>query len=152
MTSKEKAADLRLRRVYGISLDEYNQKLKKQNGGCWICGRPPKKVRLAVDHNHDIAKIKIKTRQVMDGKDNKLWIASVFEGSSREVISSSEDRSKAVAAVRLELKRRSVRGLLCMICNHKILGPIERFKVAPAKIIAYLLAFDSDNLLLRRKR
>jgi hypothetical protein len=31
-----------------------------------------------------------------------------------------------------------VRGGLCSICNHKILGRIERYKVAPEAIVAYL--------------
>lgn len=33
-----------------------------------------------------------------------------------------------------------VRGLLCAICNHKILGVIERFRVPPQKIVDYLTA------------
>jgi hypothetical protein len=31
-----------------------------------------------------------------------------------------------------------VRGLCCYICNHKILGFIERYKVPPEAIVAYL--------------
>jgi hypothetical protein len=31
-----------------------------------------------------------------------------------------------------------VRGGLCGICNHKILGMIERFKVSPEAIVAYI--------------
>jgi hypothetical protein len=31
-----------------------------------------------------------------------------------------------------------VRGALCGICNHKILGMIERYKVSPEAIVAYL--------------
>jgi hypothetical protein len=34
--------------------------------------------------------------------------------------------------------RLVVRGGLCGICNHKILGMIERFKVSPEAIVAYL--------------
>lgn len=57
-----------------------------------MCDRPPKKIRLAVDHDH--------------------------KGSGRE----------------------SVRGLLCGMCNRKIVGVIERFKVTPERIAAYLRA------------
>lgn len=37
---------------YGITVDQYDQMLKMGNGGCWICGRQPKKMRLAVEHDH----------------------------------------------------------------------------------------------------
>lgn len=42
----------RLRYNYGISPADYNKLLKEQNNSCAICGKPPEKVRLAVDHNH----------------------------------------------------------------------------------------------------
>lgn len=38
--------------LYGISLDIYNNMLKKQNYGCWICERSSPTRRLAVDHRH----------------------------------------------------------------------------------------------------
>lgn len=41
-----------LKRNYGITLEEYNGLLKKQNGGCAICGAKPKTRSLNVDHNH----------------------------------------------------------------------------------------------------
>ena len=34
----------------------YFKQLDDQNGGCWICGRPPKTRRLAGDHNHKTGK------------------------------------------------------------------------------------------------
>lgn len=42
------------RSKYGITVEEYEILLKKQNGVCAICGRPPKVggKRLAVDHCH----------------------------------------------------------------------------------------------------
>lgn len=49
---------------YGISADEYQFLLKKQQGLCAICGNPEKKVfngklcNLAVDHNHETGKIR----------------------------------------------------------------------------------------------
>lgn len=98
MDKKDKAADARLRRVYGISLAQYNKQLKKQKGVCWICFRPPKRLRLAVDHNHKTGKI---------------------------------------------------RGLLCMICNRKVLGCIERFKIIPQRVVNYLKHFDPENPLVK---
>lgn len=47
-----------LQKGYGISVEEYNLKLKEQNGGCQICGRPPKNKSLAVDHCHTTGKIR----------------------------------------------------------------------------------------------
>jgi hypothetical protein len=46
------ARDSYLRRRYGITEAEYEAILKKQKGVCWICGKPPKKRRLHVDHLH----------------------------------------------------------------------------------------------------
>ena len=46
------ARDSYLRRTYGITEAEYNLILKEQHGVCWICGQPPKKRRLHVDHKH----------------------------------------------------------------------------------------------------
>lgn len=34
--------------------------------------------------------------------------------------------------------KESVRGLLCSICNHKIIGLIERYRIDPNRIAAYL--------------
>ncbi|KKL16712.1 hypothetical protein LCGC14_2492820 [marine sediment metagenome] len=42
-----------LKRLYGISLDEYNAMLEAQDGRCVICRRLPGKKRLSVDHNHE---------------------------------------------------------------------------------------------------
>ncbi|KKM81485.1 hypothetical protein LCGC14_1329300 [marine sediment metagenome] len=45
-------ANRRLVRKYGITLDDYDQMLKAQGGGCAICGRKPTNRRLDVDHSH----------------------------------------------------------------------------------------------------
>ncbi len=50
----------------------------KQNGVCAICGNPPKKTRLAVDHNHTTGK----NRGLLCGScngvlgylDNPVWL------------------------------------------------------------------------------
>lgn len=38
---------------YGITLVQYHELLKEQGGKCKICGKEPKKRRLAVDHCHE---------------------------------------------------------------------------------------------------
>ena len=48
-----------LRRFYGISQDEYNDMLERQNGQCAICGNVPIEGRvLSVDHNHQTKQIR----------------------------------------------------------------------------------------------
>jgi len=42
----------------GISDDDYQQLLEEQEGGCAICGAPPKTRRLSVDHNHRTGKVR----------------------------------------------------------------------------------------------
>lgn len=52
-TSPERARDLRLRRQYGITSDDYDAILKYQGGTCWICNRKPAEGKhLNVDHDH----------------------------------------------------------------------------------------------------
>jgi hypothetical protein len=41
-----------LKSRYDISVSEYDRLLALQGGKCAICGRPPGRVRLAVDHDH----------------------------------------------------------------------------------------------------
>ena len=150
MLPKERAADLRLQRLYGITLDEYNQQLKRQNGRCAICKRPPKRLRLAVDHNHatERSKITVSRRAV---PLSYIWTATAYVGS--DIISAEGyDKATVTALVRAKLRRRSVRGLLCWVCNRKILGVMERFKVRPAAVAAYLKQYDPSNPLVNSQQ
>lgn len=58
--AKDKARDARLRRVYGISLVQYDEMLLQQGGGCAICDKTPEEEgkSLAVDHNHKTGEIR----------------------------------------------------------------------------------------------
>lgn len=57
-----------LKRCYGISLEDYDVKLKEQNGVCDICGLECSTGRrLAVDHDHSTGKI----RSLLCGNCNK---------------------------------------------------------------------------------
>ena len=48
-----------LRREYGITLEQYNQMLAAQGGGCAICGSEPhEKKRLVVDHCHSSGRVR----------------------------------------------------------------------------------------------
>lgn len=59
---KYKATDRRghLRRTYGISLEQYEELLDKQNGSCFVCERPQHmfNLKLAVDHDHKTGEIR----------------------------------------------------------------------------------------------
>lgn len=46
------SSNRQLKKLYGISLDEYERLLEKQNGVCAVCGKPPNGRRLHVDHDH----------------------------------------------------------------------------------------------------
>lgn len=50
MTTRERY----LRKLYGITEQQYADLLAQHNGGCWICGYIPRdgKRRLSVDHCH----------------------------------------------------------------------------------------------------
>lgn len=141
MTTKDRAADLRLRRLYGITLVEYNRQLKKQGSCCAICRRPPAKNRLAVDHNHKVERAKVTARRSFD-----VWVATAPSEGVGSYMHTT--KAAAVAEVKLILKRRSVRGLLCMVCNRKVLGAMERFKVRPDAVIEYLQQYDPANPLV----
>ena len=55
----DKEKNLYLRRVYGITLEDYNRMLQEQGGKCAICkGDEPTKNALAVDHCHDTKRIR----------------------------------------------------------------------------------------------
>lgn len=60
MIDKDRAADLRLRRTYGISLDQYNKVFEYQKRSCGVCKVPhsPGKPRLAVDHCHTTGELR----------------------------------------------------------------------------------------------
>lgn len=54
LTPKDRKRNNHYLRTYGITLEQYNELLKKQGYRCWICRRHESefKTKLAVDHNH----------------------------------------------------------------------------------------------------
>ena len=47
-----------LRRRFGMSIADYDDLLLRQRGGCAICGKPPGKISLHVDHDHETGRIR----------------------------------------------------------------------------------------------
>lgn len=56
--NKDKEKCRQLRNNYGITLKEYNKILKKQEGGCAICGTTALEQALSVDHDHDTGEVR----------------------------------------------------------------------------------------------
>ena len=54
----EYARAMRLKHRYGITINDFDRMLKKQNGVCAICGKPPKNRRLDIDHCHKTGKVR----------------------------------------------------------------------------------------------
>jgi hypothetical protein len=50
---KEHFREGQLRRTFGITQADYDVLLARQGGGCAICGKPPGKISLHVDHDHE---------------------------------------------------------------------------------------------------
>jgi hypothetical protein len=53
-TNKKK----RLKAVYGITLEQYNEMIARQGNRCAICDRPPGKNPLSVDHDHATKRVR----------------------------------------------------------------------------------------------
>lgn len=56
--SKGKTRERILKKIYGISVAEYNERLKNQGGKCAICGKKVNKrknkiINFNVDHDHE---------------------------------------------------------------------------------------------------
>jgi hypothetical protein len=94
---------------YGQSAEEYDQQLHKQKDRCSICNRRIKNVGLHQDHTHKIATLKIKSI-----KGGDYWYAYNEEFG---YCWRSHSRKKAVRQIRMLLRRRSRRGILCWHCN-----------------------------------
>lgn len=54
LRDKDKIEDRRLRKVYGISLKEYEDKKAHQEGKCFLCGNPGNHL----DHNHKTLRLR----------------------------------------------------------------------------------------------
>lgn len=121
MNQKNKATDRRLQKTYGITLAEYNQMLKDQNGTCWICNVPPKENRrLHVDHDHKVARTKVQLY-----KQGRIWFAE-----ARGIIFGDASKKIAKWEITRRLKRLSVRGLLCWHDN----TAIQKFRDDPDRM------------------
>jgi hypothetical protein len=58
LKSKRDRRDKNLRHFYGITIAEYEEMARRQDGRCAICSRPPGKKPLAVDHDHRTGEVR----------------------------------------------------------------------------------------------
>lgn len=63
--NKDRWKDLQLQKDFGITLEDYNNMLDKQNGVCKICGMPETRIvvqgtiaSLSVDHDHTTGRVR----------------------------------------------------------------------------------------------
>ena len=132
MKNRERT-DKRLRKTYGITLYEYNALLAAQGDGCSICGAAPVTRALHVDHDHALARTKIRVKK-MQFSGLSLWHAEARrDGNIFEATEAT--RQKAIENVRSGLLRRSIRGLVCHRCNRGLQmfsDVVERLESAAA--------------------
>lgn len=55
---KKQIMKANLRRMYNMTLHEYDQMFIRQNGLCAICEKPEINRRLSVDHNHETGEVR----------------------------------------------------------------------------------------------
>jgi hypothetical protein len=118
MTKEEKAKDKRLQKLYGIDLADYNIILSRQNGLCAICGRPPLKLSLSVDHDHKAKHLKIVYEKsgFYTYYAKADWLPECAE-RYRHATGIGETKKEAAKDLRRQLQRLSIRGLLHFNCN-----------------------------------
>ena len=71
--------DINLRHRYHITEAEYDALLAKQGGRCLICGRPPAKRRLSVDHDHRTGEV----RGLLCFWDNRFLVPAIEKHPQR---------------------------------------------------------------------
>ena len=114
-----------LLRQYGITLAERDAIVAEQGGKCAACERVfDGTVRMEVDHDHNIARQKLFIERLPD------WnYAAFLNKTDASCIAIGTTRKEARRNGQRELRRRSVRGVLCggryAGCNRKI-GRIDK--------------------------
>jgi hypothetical protein len=130
MKKYKSARDGRLQRRFGRTEEEVDRVLKQQNGVCKICGSPPGRSSLHLDHDHNIEKWKIDTDKVLI--DNKYvwraWPRTPF--SLRYFEEFGVSKPEARAKVKAKLLRLSSRGLICWSCN----AGLQKFRDEPERL------------------
>lgn len=88
----QKAREQRYRQDFGITVAEYETMLNNQGGVCALCRRPPKTIRLSVDHNHTTGRI----RGILCNNCNRFRVAKNTLETAQQVVDYLRDRDAAV--------------------------------------------------------
>ena len=83
LSKQDKSRAINYRRNFDMSIDDYELLLAFQDGVCAICSRPPKTIRLAVDHDHKTGHV----RGLLCGNCNRTlherltiaWLESAYD-------------------------------------------------------------------------
>ena len=131
MTPEQIKLDKYYQKKFSWTLAEVDALFAKQDNVCKICRRPPGKYRLSLDHAHAFDRIKLIIERLPD------WnFAAFLNETDASAIAIGTTKKEARANGKRVLRRRSVRGGLCMRCNKGIqmfedskapLTPAERF-------------------------
>lgn len=114
----DRAKDQRLRKKFGITLEDFNRRREEQHHACKCCGRaliqPPH-----VDHLH--FKIRAERNPIYSG-----WDAWAYHDQFQFIVGPCWENTKqaAIDRVRALAMPLSIRGILCSQCNRG-LGKLE---------------------------
>lgn len=94
--NQDRIRDVYYKRTYGITLAQYNLLLKYQNNVCAICNRPPKNIRLNVDHCHRSKRVRgllcFRCNKYLIGRFNKEH-ADIFRKAASYLESTFDGRN-----------------------------------------------------------
>lgn len=125
-------------KLYRMTPEEYAQRSMEQGGRCKCCGALPVTTDLQVDHDHRVAKMKVKVNR-------KGGTFLAFAVGMPNLICDGATKEEAIASVRTELLRRSVRGLICWKCNI-LLRAITRHSTDKIRILQGVCTYLTDFL------
>src|ERR1035437_10245975 len=124
---KRNAKDKRLRKKFGITIEDRDARAAEQNNLCKICSGPLDAHGYpCVDHFHFYVKAWRNTDSGLLSVGLK-WYAEAYD-ERRQAVNGNHACTKAaaIADVKKDTMPWSIRGLLCGKCNYG-LGCIERF-------------------------
>ena len=117
VTAADRSRDARYRKMYDMTADEYATLLDYQEGVCAICGTPPKRIRLAVDHDHKTGEV----RGLLCGQCNRRlseqigveWLSAAYDylDTPGVVVALGRVPVGRIGRVTTKRRRRSKKGL-----------------------------------------
>jgi hypothetical protein len=142
-----RAKDLRLQKLYGLTLLDYEDILAYQGGCCAICGNPPGSKSLSVDHDHKWKYLKLLVTKSDGGAVFVVSVCDPTVGPESPYFNlrwTANTKALARKFLKKLLLRKSVRGLLCFSCN----GGLRKYRDNPDYLISaaiYLRGHQGKN-------